>query len=91
MRKAVSIIGVITGIAVALGIDGGILTGRLSIEAAACVAFAIAMIVIAKQSSNYKTPLGGDLAYIRAASASRAAENGETYVITGKSIHNNQG
>jgi hypothetical protein len=92
MRKTLMIVGVAIGLAVALSVDICVLLGALPISAAACISIAAAIIVTATKSSNPKitAPRRG-FAIKNAATALNAAENGEAYVITGKSIHNNPG
>jgi hypothetical protein len=90
MKKALTTVGVIAGLAVALAIDICVLSGLLPVGAAASVALVI-VIIFATTKPNPKNPYGRGFDYVNAAPASRAVENGEIYVITGKSIHNNPG
>ena len=91
MKKALMTVGVIAGLAVALAIDISVLLGLLPVGAAGCVSLVFVLVFTATNPSNPKTPPGRGFAYVSAAPASRAAENGEFYVITGKSIYNNPG
>jgi|WetSurMetagenome_2_1015567.scaffolds.fasta_scaffold1559467_2 hypothetical protein len=91
MKKALMTVGVIAGLVVALAIDISVLLGLLPVGAAACVALVFVLIFTATNPSNPKTSPGRGFAYVSAAPASRAAENGDVYVITGKSIYNNPG
>ena len=91
MRKAFLILGAACALAIGLSIDIFVLIGLLPVSAAACVSVIAAIIVTATKPSNNKTSPGRSFAYINAAPALRAAENGEDYVIAGKSIHNNPG
>jgi hypothetical protein len=90
MKKALRTVGVIAGLAVALAIDISVLLGLLPVGAAAGVALVI-VIIFATTKPNPKTPHGIGFDYVSAAPASRAAENGEIYVITGKSVHDYPG
>jgi hypothetical protein len=85
------IVGAAMVLVVALSIDICVLLGALPISAAAGVSIVAAIIVTATKSSDPKTAPGRGFALKNAATASRAAENGEAYVITGKSIYNNPG
>ena len=88
MKKALMTVGLIAGVAVASAIDISVLLGLLPVGAAACVSLAIVIIFTA---TNPKTSPSRGFVCTGAAPASRAAEKGEMYVITGKSIHNNPG
>jgi hypothetical protein len=91
MRKALMIVGAATVLVVALSIDICVLLGTLPISAAAGVSIVAAIIVTVTKPSDPKTAPGRGFALKNAATSSHAAENGEAYVITGKSIHNNPG
>jgi hypothetical protein len=88
MLKALKIIGLIIGLAVALGIDIAVLIGFLPISSAVFVAATMTVIIATTKPSDLKAPPSSFLDYFKAAPASRAASRGETYVITGKSVHN---
>jgi hypothetical protein len=79
-------VGVISGLAVALVINTCVFLGLLPVWAAAIISLIPALIFAHPQRSPGKA-----FAYLSAAPAPRAAENGEVYVITGKSVHNNTG
>jgi hypothetical protein len=91
MRNALLTVALTLGLAVALTIDVCVLIGTLPISAAACVSVVAAIIVTSTKPTHPKAPPFRGLTFINAAPASRAAENGEDYVITGKSIHDNPG
>ena len=88
MKMVLKTIGLAAGLAVALGIDIAVLLGFLPVSVTAFIAVTIAIIAATVKSSDHKS---GDLAYINAASVSRAARTGEDYVITGESVYNNPG
>jgi hypothetical protein len=89
MNKVLKTVGLISGLAVALGIDIAVLIGLLPISSAVFVGVVITVIVSATKPSGLKAPAHSYVGYFKAAPASRAAAIGENYVITGKSIHNN--
>jgi hypothetical protein len=89
VKKALTAIAATSGLAVALAINTCVFLGLLPVWAAALIGLALVLIFETADSSHPKRSFGKAFSYVSAAPRSRAAENGEVYVITGKSVHNN--